>query len=266
MMTGAVPPTADLGAVRRTDAIIDALGGRRAGEPDDPAVRLLRALISDVDEQAPAHQAQPPSADGQGAEGDRPKPPSGPRRRGPRTIVALGVAGAVLASTGVAAAGGGAVEHSALGPGSVGSAKDAGKEAGKDAAKSGPEAAEAERPARPAPLVPVTVAGPVPRVPAQAGGDEERRRRAAAVRAKERTKDLPTLAPVPRPRATGTAGTGGWQGPDGTQGPDGRQPPAGVPEQEPSADATEGPDRTQQRLDEMREHFRRMGFDLDGRG
>ncbi|RKS76164.1 hypothetical protein BZB76_1514 [Actinomadura pelletieri DSM 43383] len=116
---------ADLSEVRRTDAIIDSLAARRAagstarsatfpegtdsGRPrhtDDPAVRLLTALITDVDDQDPAPEASPPP----------PGPGSGPRRRGPRTIVALGVAGAVLASTGVAAAGGGTVDRPAAFP------------------------------------------------------------------------------------------------------------------------------------------------------
>lgn len=121
----ATAPPADLGAVRRTDAILDSLAARRGAgsaarplpgtetgrprpaEDSDPAVRLLRALIEDVDD---------PDSGGAGR-GAGPAPPSppapsgpgtGPRRRGPRTIVALGVAGAVLASGGVAAAGGGA--------------------------------------------------------------------------------------------------------------------------------------------------------------
>ncbi|TDD94986.1 hypothetical protein [Actinomadura rubrisoli] len=124
---------ADLSAVRGTDAIIEALAERRAAastaasEPastagseaaraggaqrpadeSDPAVRLLRALVTDVDEPAPGREAPEPGP-----------APSGPgsRRRGSRTIVALGVAGAVLASTGVAAAGGGLADHSAAQP------------------------------------------------------------------------------------------------------------------------------------------------------
>ncbi|MGW2310949.1 hypothetical protein [Actinomadura luteofluorescens] len=126
----AVPPV-DLSAVRRTDALFEALaardaagsaapaegpaagpaeapaGARPAAPPDDdrdPAVRLLRALIVDVDEQA-CDAPGPPAPSG-----------PGPRRRGPRTIVALGVAGAVLASSGVAAAGGGVTERTTASP------------------------------------------------------------------------------------------------------------------------------------------------------
>ncbi|MCP9953077.1 hypothetical protein LUX33_34680 [Actinomadura madurae] len=114
-------PPEDLGAVRRTDALIESLAarrragdraarpgpapegspsrppGERAADDPDPAVRLLHALITDVDD--------PDSGSGPGTAPPAPQGP-GPRRRGPRTIVALGVAGAVLASSGVAAAGG----------------------------------------------------------------------------------------------------------------------------------------------------------------
>ncbi|XRQ05996.1 hypothetical protein ACN3XK_57145 [Actinomadura welshii] len=118
---------ADLGEVRRTDAIFESLAARRGphagsasrshaaadigrprpAEDADPAVRLLHALITDVDDPGPERGATP-----EPASPPPPGPGSGPRRRGPRTIVALGVAGAVLASTGVAAAGGGAADHS----------------------------------------------------------------------------------------------------------------------------------------------------------
>ncbi|MEV5825600.1 hypothetical protein AB0L25_08485 [Spirillospora sp. NPDC052242] len=131
---------ADLSAVRRTDAIIDAMAARRAAgsadraaPPDeaDPAVRLLTALISDVEEPAPPVPTGP-----------------GPRRRGPRTIVALGVAGAVLASTGVAAAGSGVTDRSSAvaptTPGPTGAAEPA-----RDADDS--VAATHARPAPPAP-------------------------------------------------------------------------------------------------------------------
>ncbi|XVQ12094.1 hypothetical protein ACQP1W_05800 [Spirillospora sp. CA-255316] len=252
-----VPPTADLSAVHRTDAIIDALAGRRAAafsegagpstrpepgfpglaagiaasftslpatspgwaqhDPDDPAVRLLSALISDVDEQVPARRAavREPSAGARGARGgepagaagedDRPGSPSGPRRRGPRTIVALGVAGAVLASTGVAAAGGGLTEHTALGPGA---------ETSGEAGRTGAEPAESGKtavPRAPAPVrpLPVAVTGPVEREPSRAveGPAADRPRRAAIVRAKNKHRNLPD-GPAPRPRTAGT--DGGW--------------------------------------------------------
>jgi hypothetical protein len=121
-----VPLARDIHAVRRTDALIDALGGRRSSGSDlrlshDPALGLLQALLKDVNEPS---AARPPAAGGTpgGApgDGDRPPgPPRGPRRRGSRTIVALGVAGAVLATTGVAAAGPSepsALEQDAAGP------------------------------------------------------------------------------------------------------------------------------------------------------
>ncbi|WP_242888924.1 hypothetical protein [Actinomadura litoris] len=106
--------------MRRTDALIEELAERRAAgsaatsaaEYGDPAVRLLHALVTDVDE--PPQAAPEPTR-------DAPEPsPSGPgpRRRGPRTIVALGVAGAMLASTGVAAAGGEMGGHPSAAPAS----------------------------------------------------------------------------------------------------------------------------------------------------
>ncbi|MBO2463010.1 hypothetical protein [Actinomadura violacea] len=149
----AVTLLADLGAVRRTDAIIDALAARRAAASTarpaterpaadrpgterpavgrgageraraaddgdeaaaDPAVRLLRALIADVDDQDAGRDAAGPAEPGPRTPPTAPGP--GPRRRGPRTIVALGVAGAVLASTGVAAAGSGITERAAASP------------------------------------------------------------------------------------------------------------------------------------------------------
>ncbi|TDB86894.1 hypothetical protein, partial [Actinomadura sp. 7K534] len=72
------PGTADLGAVRRTDAVIDSLAARRAAgsaarphpgtetgrprqaEESDPAVRLLRALLDDVDDPGCGPEAAPP--------------------------------------------------------------------------------------------------------------------------------------------------------------------------------------------------------------
>ena len=276
----------DLGEVRRTDALFDALAERRAvvlpeGEdpsartdpgrpglpaglaapftlpaaspkwalhdPDDPAVRLLSALIRDVDEPAPACRGTVPEpagspgpvgsaglsrvpgpsdpadasdeadpaercgptgptgptgspgpiatsgAPGSPDEDDRPQPPSGPRRRGPRTIVALGVAGAVLASTGVAAAGSGLGDQPPLGPGAAETAGDAGTS----------EAAEQDNSTalRPlAPVRPLPVSGPAESgSPRAAGESADRRRRAAIVRAKKALRDLRD-GPTPRSR------------------------------------------------------------------
>ncbi|MFC4910711.1 hypothetical protein [Actinomadura gamaensis] len=144
--------SADLSALYRTDALIEALSARALPltrrSPSDPALGLLGALISEVDEGLPElsrarprldravevvmrhgtdanHSADADAdalPDGTGparrdADADAPEQQgSGPSRRGPRTIVALGVAGAVLASTGVAAAGGGLVETPAVRP------------------------------------------------------------------------------------------------------------------------------------------------------
>ncbi|MEV4256637.1 hypothetical protein AB0J52_26030 [Spirillospora sp. NPDC049652] len=193
------PSSADLSALYRTDALIEALSARaHPGSPlplapdvsprprgarsaSDPALGLLGALISDVDEGLPevprarprlhrvadtvsrhradavaadgvtAERSEPPLAASLPDEADRPyaadvsaaeateagspvvpnaatgrapldgtsrqdgdgdvpeQQGSRPSRRGSRTIVALGVVGAVLATTGVAAAGGGLV-------------------------------------------------------------------------------------------------------------------------------------------------------------
>src|SRR5207237_153704 len=74
---------------------LDALGQRDTAicDPEDPVVGLLGALALDVDQDDDVRS---------------PVPRHGRRRRGgPRTIVALGVSSVVLATTGVAAAGGG---------------------------------------------------------------------------------------------------------------------------------------------------------------
>ncbi|RSN71559.1 hypothetical protein DMH08_02030 [Actinomadura sp. WAC 06369] len=153
--------------MRRTDAIIDAMAARRAAgsadraaPPDetDPAVRLLTALISDVEEPAPPVPAGP-----------------GPRRRGPRTIVALGVAGAVLASTGVAAAGGGVSDRSSAVappvPGAAGPAdppRDADDAVAATHARPAPPDPPVRRPserARPTTAAPATSAAPDRGVP-----------------------------------------------------------------------------------------------------
>ena len=91
--SGSAPP--DLDAVRRSDALLDALAERGTAicDPADPVLGLLGSLVQDVD-----HDQDIPV---------QPAPKHGKRRRnGPRTIVALGVSSVVLATTGVAAAGG----------------------------------------------------------------------------------------------------------------------------------------------------------------
>lgn len=97
----------DISAIRDTDDVVEELSLRRFAPSDaepgapfaaaagDPAVRLLQSLISDVD------QGAPPLATERRAMASR-----RPRRFGPRTVVALGLTTAMLATTGVAAAGG----------------------------------------------------------------------------------------------------------------------------------------------------------------
>ncbi|MFF5258832.1 hypothetical protein ACFY4C_07785 [Actinomadura viridis] len=150
------PPGWDLTAVRRTDALLDALAGRGAAATEaaantaDPAARLLHALIRDVDEEPPRRQAAP---------GERPSPPNGPRRRGSRTIVALGVAGAVLAGSGVAAAGGDPGGDSAQGLNAAGTPPGAYESGPGRADASNAEASAALRPG--APVTPRLVVVPV---------------------------------------------------------------------------------------------------------
>ncbi|MFD0685568.1 hypothetical protein [Actinomadura fibrosa] len=227
----AVAQFADLGAVRRTDAIFQALAERRAaasaaapdpgrapaaeqrpagqspagpclgeqclGEPcsaeqrpaeeTDPAVRLLRALVTDVDDPAPGRDAPP-----------EPGPaPSGPgtRRRGPRTIVALGVAGAVLASTGVAAAGGDLGEHSAAqSPGTVRFAERFGRTPRPNAPDTDAESRTRPRPIAiaPTPARPVAERSRPPSP--QPSADPER---AGSTRAKPRPDGYRPRWPVP---------------------------------------------------------------------
>jgi hypothetical protein len=92
--SGSAPP--DLDAVRRSDATLDALAERDTatlGAAEDPVLGLLGALAEDVDYDY-------------GIPSEVPTRPIRRRRTGPRTIVALGVSSVVLATTGVAAAGG----------------------------------------------------------------------------------------------------------------------------------------------------------------
>ncbi|GAA2117621.1 hypothetical protein [Actinomadura alba] len=123
---GAIPPNGptaplSISAIRDTDAVVDALAARvfaTAGSPGavgspgaaapdggDPAVRLLQSLILDVDQVAPvpaANGAPAPSA----APVSAPAPQGRSRRRGARTVMALGISTAVFGTTGVAAASG----------------------------------------------------------------------------------------------------------------------------------------------------------------
>jgi hypothetical protein len=104
----------DITAVRRDDVLVTALAARRAdpemapdmtevtAAADDDAIRLLRALITDVDAGAPALPAGPPPGSPAAGAGSRPR-----RRRRTGAFVSLGVAALMLTSTGVAAAGGG---------------------------------------------------------------------------------------------------------------------------------------------------------------
>jgi hypothetical protein len=92
------PSPPDLGALRRTDELFDALSERRAvssDDADDPALALLQAFVDDVDVGAPP-LSRP----------DRESRTGRVPRRLPRTLVSLCVATTVLMTTGVAAAGG----------------------------------------------------------------------------------------------------------------------------------------------------------------
>jgi hypothetical protein len=94
----ATPDPFDIGAVNRSGEMFDALAARRLAETgDDPAARLLAALVADVDVGAPPLPT--PARLGCGK--------SGSRRRVVRTVVTLGVTAAVLTTAGAAAAGGG---------------------------------------------------------------------------------------------------------------------------------------------------------------
>ncbi|MEW2355157.1 anti-sigma-D factor RsdA [Spirillospora sp. NPDC029432] len=209
----------DLGGVRRTDALIDALAARRAVGSDDPAARMLRALIRDVDELAPARHAPAPGpaqapedapepAPADPGDGDRspvpPAPPAGPRRRGSRTIVALGVAGAVLASGGVAAAGGGEsgppAPQRAMGP-------------AEEKIPNAPEPVEAATtllPRAASPLRTVPAADPVPARPRARAEDDgpDREARRTPEHVKKRIAQIAEHGTRPR-----RPGTGSWPGP-----------------------------------------------------
>jgi hypothetical protein len=133
------PGPIDLSAIRRTAELIDSVAERRfarstgpigptgspastgpagtaapagaageAGEPDDPAIRLLQALVTDVDQGAPPLCPAVPGRTRTGAtrrtrDG---RPRRARRRRGAHTLIALSVTAAMFTTTGVAAAGG----------------------------------------------------------------------------------------------------------------------------------------------------------------
>ncbi len=89
----------DVVAVRRDDELLDALGARGAVPDfaaDDPIAGLLAALAAEVDE----NLAPPVAFRGYQLVEYAPRR----RRVGSRTVVALGVAGALLSASGVAAA------------------------------------------------------------------------------------------------------------------------------------------------------------------
>ncbi|MGI5206650.1 hypothetical protein ACQEU6_34390 [Spirillospora sp. CA-108201] len=217
----AVPP-ADLSAVRRTDALFESLAARdaagsaapadepaegpaadaaearRAAPPDDdrdPAVRLLRALIVDVDDQT-CDAPGPPAPSG-----------PGPRRRGPRTIVALGVAGAVLASSGVAAAGGGVADRTAASP--APSASGAAEEADRTADTDAGTLQRPRPPVRPAPEAGLPAARTQPGDPGRGEKNRQFRRRLEGPfprhlpRRPQRRQEAPTMfaEPVEKPGA-----------------------------------------------------------------
>ncbi|MFC9977803.1 hypothetical protein ACFVH6_43555 [Spirillospora sp. NPDC127200] len=177
-------------------------------------MRLLRALIADVDEPAlrrvptgEAAERGPEHAEASGAvqasgQASGPEGSATPssRRRGPRTIVALGVAGVVLASTGVAAAGSGVTEPAAPAP----QAAETGR--GESADRTRPERASRARTRQGPDVRPVGVPAPPVR---QVG---ERRDRAPETRAaaepdplRDRLEDLRDelegLLPPQTPRA-----------------------------------------------------------------
>ncbi|MBA9001234.1 MULTISPECIES: hypothetical protein [Thermomonospora] len=171
----------NLAAIRRSDDLMEALASRGplpaadpadgADDPDgaDPAARLLRALVADVDAGAPAlpdrrtGSEQPPAA-------DEDPDPGGPRR-GPRTIVVLGIVGPLLTgvlTTGVAAATGGFIHR----PGSAAGADERPDRRDRPEARSDRGQAMPGPWRRPGPTPPTAV-----REPAEADSLEPRLRR-----------------------------------------------------------------------------------------
>ncbi|GAA4621485.1 hypothetical protein GCM10023196_009860 [Actinoallomurus vinaceus] len=108
-MTGggtATPEPLDLSEISRSGDLFDALAGRRVTDPgagfepsDDPAARLLAALIADVDVDAPPLPAPPPRVSCGGSK------TSG--RPVVRAFVTFGAVTVLLTTAGAAVAGGG---------------------------------------------------------------------------------------------------------------------------------------------------------------
>jgi hypothetical protein len=196
-----IPPTGptaplSISAIRDSDTVVDALAARRLDRPaasdgDDPAVRLLQSLILDVDQGAPA-----PAAKGAPAPTTAPAPTPTPtgrsRRRGARTVMALGISTAVFGTTGVAAASG---ELGKTFERTIGVHQPSGQ-----ANKS--SRGEAEGTGRTVVRAPAYPAEPVPSSTSEAHGSERVSRNAAA----GRTRDgFPRRAAADRdgPRTTG---------------------------------------------------------------
>lgn len=95
--------TADLSAIRRTDAIIDLLASRRLRKPSvlhDPAILALSALVADVDTAPAPGAGRPPVA---GGDRQQPGPEPGTANQSVGEVVRT-VAAAALVATVVAAA------------------------------------------------------------------------------------------------------------------------------------------------------------------
>ena len=108
-MTGggtATPEPLDLSEISRSGDLFDALAGRRATDPgtgfgpsDDPAARLLAALVTDVDAGAPPLPAPPPRVSCGGSKTSS--------RPVVRAFVTFGAVTVLLTTAGAAVAGGG---------------------------------------------------------------------------------------------------------------------------------------------------------------
>lgn len=100
----ATPEPFDLSEISRSGDLLDGLAARRISDaaPDDPAVRMLAALVADVDAGAPPLPAPPPRV-----ACTAPKP----GRPVVRAFVTFGAATLMLTSAGAAVAGGSAAHR-----------------------------------------------------------------------------------------------------------------------------------------------------------